>query len=59
MRQGIKTTAQQMSQCSDSLDYAYNIVDISLGIRDSADGVVLYGLAEFMTPRQRKELTEA
>jgi hypothetical protein len=35
------------------------IVDISLGIRDSADGMAFYGLAEFMIPRQREELTEA
>jgi len=59
MRQAIKTTNQQMSQCSDSLDCAYSIVDISLGIRDGADGKASYGLAEFMTSRQREELTEA
>jgi len=35
------------------------IVDISSGIRDSTDGMASYGLAEFITPRQREELTEA
>jgi len=59
MRQAIKTTNQQMSQCSDSLDYVYSIVDVSLGIRDSADGTASYAVAEFMTSRQREELTEA
>jgi hypothetical protein len=59
MRQAIKTGDQQMSHCSDSLDYAYNVVDISLGIRDIADGMASYAQAEFMSPRQREELTEA
>jgi hypothetical protein len=36
-----------------------SVVDISLGIRDSADGMAFYGLAEFMTPRQKETLTEA
>jgi len=48
-----------MSQRSDSLGYAYTILDISLGIRDSADGTASYALAEFMTPRQSEGLTEA
>jgi hypothetical protein len=51
------TTDQLMSQCSDSLDYAYNIADISLVIRYSADGMASCALAEFMAPRQREELT--
>ena len=45
MREAVKTTDQQMSECSDSFDYAYNIVDISLRMRDSAVGMASYGLA--------------
>jgi len=48
-----------MSLCSDSLDCAYSVVDISLGIRDSADGMAFCALAEFMASGQREELTEA